>query len=143
MNQRPVRNHLVEVSRDERRHVVLKVIAAKFLKNRTWRDVQRPIKLGNALLSDNPLNGGLHRICERASQISTKFIQGFLGTMKGFLRQVCAIPILVPSRDRAHKQSAVSSEEQRTKIGNYAGRLRSTFSFISDSVVISGCRVYT
>ncbi len=141
MDQHSVRNHRIEVTRNKRRYVILKIFAAKFFEDGIGRKVQRSIKL-DAIL-DNALDGGLYGIGECASKICAEFIQRFLRAIEGFLCQICAISVLVPSRDCAHEQRDVDGEQQPTEIWNYAGRLRSTFSFISDSVVISGCRVYT
>jgi hypothetical protein len=64
MHQYPVRNHFVEVSRDKRRNVILKILTTQFFKDRNRV----------ALLCEYSLNGGLYRVCECSSEISTEFV---------------------------------------------------------------------
>ena len=50
---------------------------------------------------------------------------------------VCSVTVFVIGADRPKEDGGVEGDGNRAEI-DYVGRLRRTFSFISDSVVMSG-----
>ena len=106
----------------------MEIFAVKFFQN----------CLGRAVTSNKAFHYGANLICQVASQIGFQTIQCLFSAFERFVRQVSTVTIFVPSSNGSHQQRTVNTNAECSKIGDYVGRLRKTFSLISDSVVIPG-----
>jgi hypothetical protein len=80
---------------------------------------------------------GPHCFSHRTAQIRLQAVDGLSGSVEMLVGDVRSVTVFVIGTDRPEEDGGVEGDGNRAEI-DYVGRLRRTFSLISDSVVMSG-----